>query len=132
MKTAAGEWSKLAGRGGCDESTKLHEAQSGRRSGRVWRCVSTLARRSLRMLLRATGAVLPLRRNRLAGLLLDHAWRISCPRANPVESRRPASVPYESFSMASPRRISPPSNTRHNMPRRPHSSLRSPGRIASI
>ena len=38
----------------------------------------------------------------------------------------------ESFSMESPRRITPPSRTRHNMPRRPHSSLRSPGRIASV
>ncbi len=34
--------------------------------------------------------------------------------------------------MESPRRITPPSRTRHSIPRRPHSSLRRPGRITSI
>jgi len=34
--------------------------------------------------------------------------------------------------MESPRPITPPSRTPHNMPHRPQSSLRSPGRIASI
>src|SRR5216684_158791 len=36
------------------------------------------------------------------------------------------------MSVSRPRRITPLSRTRHSMPRRPQSSLRSPGRIASI
>src|SRR5207248_10738861 len=69
----------------------------------------------------------PLRTCALSGLMLPpYELQRSLATANNL------SRPQGSFSISSPGRMMPPSNTRHSMPRRPQSSLRRRGRMCSI